>query len=131
MSDVKHSRDAEAYLREAKEVEAEAEPHPIDYAAVHANLATARALREIDTTVRLGFKDVGDRMKKGSPPVDLIYLESADDGPIWINTRHVVAVRPDPSNDQQTIIDAIGSVHLVKGNVIDVSATIFQVVNSW
>lgn len=133
MSDVKHSRDAETFLRESKE-SAETDPlnapHPAELALVHAGLASARALREIDTTIRLGFKDISERIK-GAPPADMIHLETPNGDPIWFNVRQFRSVTGVPSEPDLTRVDVGGVIHTVKGSVVDVSATIFQVVGSW
>ena len=133
MSDVKHARDAEGYLAEAKDPDTdshETTPHSVELALVHAELASARALREIDTTIRLGFRDVVERLH-GAPPADMIHLETPEGAPVWFNVRQFRSVQGDLTDPARTQVDVGGVVHTVKGSVVDVSAAIFQVVGSW
>jgi uncharacterized protein YlzI (FlbEa/FlbD family) len=130
MSDVKHARDAEAHLREAKE-QTEDAPHPAELALVHGVLADSRALREIDTTIRLGLKELTERVK-GAPAAQLVLLEQ-ESGHVWLNAHHIVAIHADDDDpDEQTTVSmSDGTEYAITGSVLDVSASIFQVVGSW
>lgn len=58
MSDITHARKAEELIRDHGSGVAE-----IDLAMIHAELATARAAREIDTTIRQSLRSLQDALE--------------------------------------------------------------------
>lgn len=131
MSDVLHSRAAEAILADLQNPETPAAAHDVDVALIHTGLANARALREVDTTIRLGLKDIHERLK-GPSPAPMVQFTDTEGSPVWFNVRQFVAVGVDPAQPEtQSRIDVEDRSYIVAGNVLDVSARIFQVVGGW
>jgi hypothetical protein len=128
VSDLTHSRTSEGFLAEAKAV-ADPAVLPIEFALVHANLAIARAIRELDTTVRQGFEKVA-QATNGSTRILLAAFRDDGGQAVLVNPREVQFIEPDDDQPESftRLYMASGRDHLVAGEVVDVSATIFQMV---
>lgn len=127
MSDLVQSRAAEAYLADAKATQ-DTTDRPIEFALVHANLAAARAVRELDTTVRQGFEKVAQAIAQASSPrVLLNTFRDVEGNGLVLDVRAVQLIAPESKHSTRLHM-ANGSSHLIAGAAVDVSATIFQLV---
>jgi hypothetical protein len=125
VSDLTHSRLAETFLTDAKSSHDPA-VLPIEFALVHATLAIARAVRELDTTVRQGFEKVAQSIN-GTLRVQFGTFMDVAGSEVLLDARAVQVVEEESANSARLYM-ANGHQVLVAGAAVDVSATIFQLV---
>lgn len=121
MSDLTHARKAEACLAKADKDES-AQPDPMELAYVHSSLAVGRALRELDTSVRLGLAG------KVSPQrVILQWFLTTDGRDICVNLAALESLEPDEATNGVQV-NLAGESYSVVGDMQSVAQTVFQAV---
>lgn len=102
--------------------------HPIELALVHASLAQARAIRELDTTARQGFEKVAQAI--AGARIQLATFSGDAGQQVLLNPREVQFIEPDEESPEHftRLYMSSGRDHVVAGSVVDVSAAIFQLV---
>jgi hypothetical protein len=130
MSDITHSRRATEFIEYHDAADGRLPGEDLIKASIHASLANARALREIDTTTRQVHRLTADSIDDLArdlvgllrPAPILVKLEDA-----WVNPRHVISVFP--RGESAAVSLTSGLVMTVQRDVDLVAATLLGAVS--
>jgi hypothetical protein len=125
VSDLTHAKKAEASLVNVEKNYPSVDP--LDMATIHSALAQGRALREIDTSVRIGLDRVSARAVR--PAVTLQWFLTTDGRDICVNLNALESLEPDEASNGVSL-NLAGESYSVVGDMQSVAATVFQAVGA-